>query len=129
MSKENVEVVRGCLDAWSRGDFEKSLSYGAEDAVWQSQGVDGTVYHGPAGVNRAMEEWVGTFSEYWVESDELIDAGDRVVFLFREGGRGKTSGVPVEEDGAAVFTIEHGRIARVQFYDDPAEALEVCGLS
>lgn len=129
VSKANVDVVRGCIDAWRRGDFEESLAYWAEDAVWQSAGVDGTAYRGHEGVNRAVEEWVGAFTGYWLESDDYIDAGERVIFLWREGGRGRTSGVPVEEEGATVFTIEDGRIAHAHFYDSKAEALEVCGLS
>jgi ketosteroid isomerase-like protein len=130
VSKADVDVVRGCLEAWQRGDFEESLSYWAEDSIWQSAGVDGTAYHGRQGVERAMEEWTGAFSGYWLESEDLIDAGDgRVVMLWREGGRGRTSGVPVEEAGATVFTIGDGRISHAQFFDSQGEALAVCGLS
>jgi ketosteroid isomerase-like protein len=130
VSQEDVDVVRSCIEAWRLSDYEESLSYWAEDGIWQSAGVDGTTYRGHAGVTRAMEEWTGAFSDYWLESDDLIDAGDgRVVMLWREGGRGRTSGVPVEEQGSTVFTIENGKIAYAHFYDSKAEALEVCGLS
>jgi ketosteroid isomerase-like protein len=129
VSAQNVKVVADCIEAWQRGDFETSLSYWSEDAVWQSAGVEGTAYRGRAGVERAMEEWTGAFTGYWLQGDELIDAGDRVVLLWREGGRGRTSGVPVEEEGGTVFTIEDGRIVHAQFYDHRADALAACGLS
>lgn len=130
MSSEDVTVVRDCFEAWRRGDFELSLSYWAEDAVWQSAGVEATAYHGRSGVDRAMVEWTGAFEDYWVEADDLIDAdGGRVVMLWREGGRGKASGVPVEEEGGTVFTLADGKITHARFYDSSAEALAVCGLS
>ena len=124
-----MDVVRACFEAWKAGDFERSLSYYADDAVWQTGSVDSAVHCGPGGVARAVEEWVGAFSGYWLEADELIDAGDSVVVLGREGGVGKASGVPVEEKWALVFTVEEGLIVRARGYTDHAEALADAGLS
>ena len=130
MPREDVEVVRACLEARERGDFETSLSFYTEDAEWQfDQAVDTRIYRGPDGVARAMEQWVGAFRDYWLEHDQLIDAGGgKVVLLWRQGGEGKTSGVQVEDEGATVFTVEAGRIAGARFYLDRAEALEAVGL-
>jgi len=130
VSQADVDVVRGCIEAWQRGDFAESMSYWAEESVWQAAGVDGTIYRGHAGVDRAMEEWTGAFSGYWLATDDLIDAGDgRVVMLWREGGQGRASGVPVEEQGSTIFTIRDGKIGYARFYDTKEEALEICGLS
>jgi ketosteroid isomerase-like protein len=128
VSRENVEIVRACFEAWRAGDFERSLSYYAEDTVWQTGSVDSAVYRGRAGVARAMKEWVGTFTDYWAEVEDLIDAGDVVVLLFREGGTGRTSGVRVEEEGALVFTLRDGQIVSGCGYTDRAEGLRAAGL-
>jgi ketosteroid isomerase-like protein len=128
MSAENVEVVRASFDAWRAGDFEKSLSYYAEDAAWQTGPLDTAVYCGRKGVAQAVEAWVGAFTGYWLETDELIDAGDKVVLLAREGGTGKASGVPVEEEAAMVFTVTDGQITRARGYTDRAEALAAAGV-
>lgn len=128
MSAENVEVVRASFEAWQAGDFAKSLSYYAEDAAWQTGSLDTAVYCGPGGVARAVEGWVGAFTGYWLEMDELIDAGDKVVLLMREGGTGKASGVRVEEEAAMVITVTDGRITSARGYTDRAAALRDAGI-
>jgi ketosteroid isomerase-like protein len=129
MSEGNVAIVQACMQAWQDGDFERSLSYFADDATWETGAVDTRVYCGPAGVARAVEEWIGAFDDYWLEGEGLIDLpGDRVLFMVREGGTGKTSGVPVEEEAALVFTLASGRIAAVRGYTDRSEAYADAGL-
>lgn len=123
-----MDVVRASFEAWKQGDFEKSLSYYDDDATWQTGSVDSAVHCGPSGVARAVEEWVGAFAGYWLEADELIDAGDRVVLLVREGGVGKASGVPVEEEAAMVFTVTDGLITRAWGYTDRAAAFADAGI-
>jgi ketosteroid isomerase-like protein len=80
-------------------------------------------------VARAVEEWVGAFENYWLEGERLIDVGDgRVLCLVREGGTGKTSGVPVEEEAALVFTVADDRIVSARGYTDRAAARADVGL-
>lgn len=123
-----VEVVRACVEAWRERDFERSLSFYADDAVWQTGGVDETVYRGPRGVARGVEEWVGAFCGYWLEVDELIEAGDKVLLLVREGGVGKASGARVSEEAAMVFTVTDGLITRARGFTDRAEAFAAAGV-
>ncbi|MEK6252213.1 MAG: ester cyclase [Actinomycetota bacterium] len=72
--------------------------------------------------------WVEEFNDYWFEGEELIDAGDKVVLFWRQGGEGKASGIRVEGEGGTVFSLEDGRISRARVYLDRAEALEAAGL-
>jgi ketosteroid isomerase-like protein len=129
MSRESVEVVRSAIDAWQRGDFETALAHYDEDVTFPNAPPGAGPYRGRDGVVRALERWVGAFSDYRFEAEEYVDAGRQVVLLWRQGGRGKTSGVQVESEGAGVFTIEDGLIVRVTVYGDRREALEAVGLS
>jgi ketosteroid isomerase-like protein len=122
-----VDVVRACFEAWRRGDFEEALARYSEDAAWINA-MDGAVERGPRGVARGMEEWVGAFHDYWLEFDDLVEAGDKVVFLWRQGGIGKASGVRVEDEGAMVFTVREGRITRAEGFSDRAEAFADAGV-
>jgi ketosteroid isomerase-like protein len=122
------DVVRASLEAWRSGDFERSLSYYAEDVTWQTGGLDSTVLQGREGVARGVKDWIGAFSGYWLEADELIERGDCVLLLLREGGTGKASGVEVEEEGALLFRVRDGLIVRAQGFTDRAEALRVADL-
>jgi ketosteroid isomerase-like protein len=131
MSKENVERLRNLIEAWERGDFDTALSFYDEGATWESgTAPEGArIYRGPAGVARAVEEWIGAFTEYWGQIDDYLDAGDQVVLLFREGGKGRSSGVPVEREVGSVFTFREGKIVRVQAGLHRDEALQAAGLS
>jgi ketosteroid isomerase-like protein len=127
MSQENVEVVRASMDAAQAGEFERALSYYAEDVVFQPL-VAGP-YRGRDGVAQQMLTWVNEFSDYWFETDELIDAGDEVVMLWRDGGVGKSSGLRIQQEAATVFRIEDGHISHARVYSDRAEALQATGLA
>jgi uncharacterized protein len=129
MSQENVKVIRDALEAWARGDFDAALSFYADDVVFYSAGPDAHTYRGHSGVARLLEEWIGAFTDYWLETDDLLDAGDQVLQLFRQGGRGKSSGVPVETEGAIIYTIRDRKIVEGRVHVDQAEAVEATGLS
>jgi ketosteroid isomerase-like protein len=126
MSQENVEVVRASMDAFLAGEFERALTYYSEEVVFQP--LVGGPYHGRPGVAQQMLTWVDEFNDYWFEAEELIDAGDQVVLLWRDGGEGKSSGVRVEQEAATIFSIEDGCISQARVYVDRAEALEAVGL-
>jgi ketosteroid isomerase-like protein len=64
-----------------------------------------------------------------MEPAEFVDAGDRVVVIGRRVGKGRGSGVDVNQPMADVFTLHGGRIVRCEIgYSDRAEALEAVGL-
>ena len=129
MSQENVEIVRACLEAAEQGKAETALSYYSEDVVWLNRPPDVGPYQGREGVVRAIAGFAEHFDGYWFEAERLIDAGDEVVLLWRQGGRGKSSGTPIEEDGATVFDLDGGQITRAQVYSDRDDALKAAGLS
>jgi ketosteroid isomerase-like protein len=75
-----------------------------------------------------MQTWVDEFNDYWFEVDELIDAEDQVVLLWRDGGVGKSSGVRVEQEAATIYSVDDGCISHARVYADRARALEAAGL-
>ena len=86
----------------------RSLSRYAEEVVFEPL-VAGP-YHGRDGVVEQMSVWVEEFDGYWFESEELFDADEKVVLVWRHGGRGRTSGIDTEDEGATVFTVGDGLI-------------------
>jgi ketosteroid isomerase-like protein len=128
MTQENVEIVRNCVDAWRRGDLEACLSYYHPEVTWRDAPPQIGLYRGREGVVRAMEQWVEAFTDYWLEADDFVDAGDQVVLVWRQGGKRKTSGVAVENQGATVLRVEGGRIVSVRMFVDQDEALEAVGM-
>ena len=131
MSEETVAVVRGSYEAYVQGDFEAALGAYSDDTEWDDTRVrpEGGVHHGPEAVSERTRTWRGTFSDYTFEIEDVIDAGAHVVVSYRDRGRGKSSGVQVENHWGLVVTVEAGRITRTVFYPSLPEALRATGLA
>jgi ketosteroid isomerase-like protein len=69
------------------------------------------------------------FEDYEPEIERLIDAGDKVVTLAIESGRGRGSGAEVQSARTAhVWTLRDGKAIRLDLYNDRADALKAVGL-
>ena len=130
MSQENVELVRWTFTSnptrlFSLFDDEIEL-----DARGNVE-LPGTVVAGRGRevVERFCREYWGTWAEYSAEPQEFIDAGNHVVVVVRERGKGKGSGVPFETTHTQVWTLRDGRLVRWLLFADKADALEAAGLS
>src|SRR4051794_14875844 len=128
MSQENVEIVRKFVDAAQAGDVETALCCFSEDVIWLNRPPEVGPYDGRDGVITAILGFAEHFDDYWFEAKQLVDARDKVVLLWRQGGKGKSSGLPITEDGATVFDVAGGRICRAQVYSGREEALKAAGL-
>ena len=129
MSQENVQIVRASLDAAQRGDLTTALSCYSEDVRWFNRPPEVGPYQGREGVMKAIASFVEQFDDYWFDAEEIVEAGDNVVLLWRQGGKGRSSQAPIEEDGATVFTLAAGHICRAEVHSDRAAALEAAGLA
>jgi ketosteroid isomerase-like protein len=129
MSQENVEIVREAHQRftetgepiWDRVDAETEVfDHDIPDARNPYRGVQG------------ITEWLSDFAEAWdnyaMELERVIDAGDRIVSLFRIHAVGAGSGVPVERGDAMVWTFRDGMLARLDYFNDQGQALEAVGL-
>src|SRR5215203_5449446 len=106
MSQENVEIVRRHVEAYVAGDYETALAAYHPDAEFDARlRPEGTVYRGHEGIEEAMRVWVGAWDDWKLELDELLDAGDKVLAIGRESGRGKGSGVEINHQVFVVFTL------------------------
>ena len=128
MSQENVELVRDVV-----GDLDAMVTVFDDEIVWDTRShapldLEG-VYHGPAAVITLFKSWAGAWKEYSFEVEEMIDAGDSVVAMVRETGRGIGSGVPWEQHYYIVYRLRNRRIVGGGTYKTKAEALEAAGLS
>jgi ketosteroid isomerase-like protein len=85
---------------------------------------DPQTYHGRKGVQDALESSDETFEEFTLEPTDMIGVGNRhVVVVLRMTGRGRGSGVPVEEEIAHLWTVVDGKAVAMQVYSDQQDAL------
>jgi ketosteroid isomerase-like protein len=132
MSQENVEIVRRALDAFNRRD--KAAWLAAADPEVENlpakEWPENAAIRDPDAIWEFYVEAVNAWEEGSFEWGEFIDAGtDTIVANHRREVRGKASGAGVEWSYWVVFTFRHGKVLRVAWFADRAEALEAAGLS
>ncbi len=129
MSHQNVDWVKAALDHFARTD-EPYL-----------EGIDPTVevfdhdipdarnpYRGAEGISAWLADFAESWDSYEMSVERILDAGDRVVSLFRIRAVGAGSGVPVERDDGIVWTFSGGRLIRIDYFNDQDQALDAAGL-
>src|SRR6476646_8438394 len=133
MSQENVEIVREIYHAVARRDAASAFAVYADDIVWEVSArralVMNRVYHRHDGVRKFWRDALSAFGEVDLDVEELIDAGGQVVAVIREREIGRASRVPVEASHAAIWTLDDGKVIRMQVFDDRTEALKAVGLA
>ena len=133
MSQENVEVVKAAYEVFARDGLDPFVEHFTEDVEYRVLGADGLIHgpiHGKDGVREWLQDWIDLFDGFWMELDELIDAGGATVFTGeRFGGRARRSGIETDSPNWTVFTIRDGKIASGSEYASREQALEAAGLS
>ena len=127
---DSVDLVRSIHAAWERGDF-RSAAWAHADIEYRTVGFDGRHGVGVDAMSELWREWVSAWEEYRVEVEEVRGLDDgRVLVLMRHGGRGKSSGIAIEDmkPGANVFDVRAGRVAALTLYLDRERALTDLGL-
>jgi uncharacterized protein len=132
MSQENVELVRGMCEAFLAGDVPAALDVLHAEVIWHGTigGIEeGRTAHGHNEVIEGFMESLRDWESHSLEIEDYLDAGDSVVVLWHEVGRGKRSGVEVETSTAVVYTVRDKEVIEVQGYMDRRQALQAAGLS
>jgi ketosteroid isomerase-like protein len=133
MSAANVELVRGMCEAFARRDWHGGLEPLAADIEWDmstyEDWIDPGVTRGTAAVQEFFRTFLGTWEEYEIEFERFFDAGDEVLVIVRDRGRGKASGALVERRWAQLWTVRDGKVVRFRPYAEPQAGLEAAGLA
>jgi ketosteroid isomerase-like protein len=133
MSHEAVELVRDQFEATNERDFERAMSFYADEVVLvvhPDAFVQAGTFEGREAVGAWFGDWFRTFEPgYRFEIDEARDLGDDVVFLaVTHRGRGRASGVEVGGNTGYLYTVRDGEIVRAELYRSPSAALEAAGV-
>jgi ketosteroid isomerase-like protein len=130
MSQENIDKARGFIEAYNRRDFDSAVENFASDVEWvlpEGQQSDSCV--GPGAIIRFWEGLDETFDELQLLPQEYVDAGDHVATRLRHEGRGKRSGLEINEElYHQVITFRDGTIVRMEYFADWSEALDAAGV-
>jgi len=133
MPRDIVEVAKRSVHAYNQRDVDTFFAeIATSDLEWWpglTRGVEGGCYQGREGIERFLADTAETWEELQTVPEEFRDLGDRVIVLGRMQGRGRGSGVPVDQPFANILDFRGDRICRSQVYLDRAEGLRAAGLS
>jgi ketosteroid isomerase-like protein len=131
MSQEEVEIVRQVIElmpqCYRAGEATAALLelLAPEFRVDASHRVfNPDVYEGAAGMQRLIREVNDAWEDFRETTERIVDVGDRVLVLQAISGRGRASGLEVRSDGALIFAVSGDRVASVEVFTDPDEALK-----
>jgi hypothetical protein len=133
-----VETLRRVIDATNRGDWEAAAGiYDPEMEIHITRYETGElwggdfdpVYRGIEGLRRANELWNEPWAELVLVADEIVDEGGDLFVLFgRWVGRGRGSGIEIDQPWAARVTLRGGRVLRMAWFPSLEAAREELGL-
>ena len=88
----------------------------------------GATHVGADGLVAAWSNWLAAWATYRITLVEAIDCGDQVVVCYEVLARPKGSTREVKLNGADVWTVRDGRIARWEAYGSRKKALKAVGV-
>ncbi len=128
MSQENVELVQTAIGHFvATGEPQWSVTH-EEVEVYDHDILDAGDYRGHAGFAHWLEDWAAAWSDFSMEPEEFLDAGEPVVAVISMKATGRGSGVEVQRQDAIVCKVQDGKIVRLDYYNNRAHALKAVGL-
>jgi ketosteroid isomerase-like protein len=129
MSQENVELVRRFVTAFTRRDDEAVLALADPEIEFHSDLLEQQSFRGHAGLGEYRQTLDDAWSDWRFEDNRLLDAGEgRVLQLYRAAFHGRGSGIPVELDGAILWSVKASKVVSGIGFLDQGKALEAAGL-
>ena len=129
MSQENVELVQDALQKFADSGEPPWEAFHDDVEVHDHDIMDASEYRGHAGLGRWLQDWAAAWSEYAMEPEDSLDAGERVVAFILQKTTGHGSGIALERHDAMVFEVRDAKIVRLDYYNNREQALKRVGLA
>jgi ketosteroid isomerase-like protein len=124
--EENVATARRFAEALESGDMKAAATALAPNVQIDDRDIPDSDGHD------SFYGWIGRWNEVFdgwrTEETRLLAADDKVLSLFRMFATGRGSGIELERDDALLLEFEAGKIRRIGYYNDQAEALAASGI-
>jgi ketosteroid isomerase-like protein len=113
------------LSAFNRGDFAALDEIDLDAELQDETRIPGAGWnYGHRGaVDWAVKLWE-SFGRLAFDVSDPAEVGPCIVVHWHAVGRGKRSGAAVDMDGWCLFTIQLGKVRRVEFFTSQTDAME-----
>ena len=119
---EDLDLLRSIYTAWSNDDYRSIAWADAEIELVKADGPDPGSWHGVREMSRVWTENWRSCEDFHTAADAYRERdAERILVLSRRWGRGKRSQAELgrtEAEGASVFELRGGKVARVVLYWD-----------
>jgi hypothetical protein len=118
-----VATARGGNEAASRRDIDAMMSIWGPQPVWDLSPMGLGVFEGLGAIRGFFEDWIGSYDDFEVGEEELLDLGSGVTFgVFVQRGRPAGSSGEVTIRYGSVGVWDAGLMVQVTQYSDIDEA-------
>jgi ketosteroid isomerase-like protein len=128
----NLDLVKSIYADWERGDWSASDWADPEIEFEMVGGLTEGTWTGIVEMGRAWGKMVNAWDDLAASPEEFRELdGDRVLVLLHNTGRGRESGIEIEDittRSANVFTIRDGKVTRLTLYWNRDQAIAELGL-
>jgi hypothetical protein len=125
---ENVEAARRFVEALNRGDYQTAAT--ELDPELEIDDTDIPESTGADSLYAWLARWDAAWDSWRVDDVDIRPVGEaRTISLFKMIVRGKGSGIELTRQDAVLADYRDGKIVRLAYYNDQAQALEAAGLS
>ena len=130
----NLDLVRSIYTAWERGDFSSAewAHPEIEYVVVGERDFQSVSAKGLTEMREAARSRIEVWEQQRIEPDEYRELdGGRLLVLDRYRGRGKKSGLEMEQlgrKGVHLFHLHGGKVTRLVAYGDRKRAFADLGL-
>ena len=125
--QENTQVVQGLYDSFNAGDIAAVLGALSDDVEWVLPSIPNLPFTGAKHGKDSVAEFFSTMAEHQelqsFEVQGMIAQGNQVVGYGHYLWHVKTTGRAWEGDFSHHWTVEGGKITRLQEYTDSAAAM------
>ena len=131
MTERELEQIAEAYARLRDGGIDAAVDFLHADIEW-------ITVAGPEGRRetrglKGVRAWFEAMEKLWAriewKPDEVLDAGDHAVVLLTTEAVALRSEIALQVQGASRTWIRDDKLTRVAMYTDPAEALELAGIS
>jgi ketosteroid isomerase-like protein len=126
-----VEIARRALQCFNSDDRHglDALTAANVEIVPMRAALEGTVFSGENAVAEFWKAMDETWEYTYIDADEILDCGEKVLIVGQLRGRAKGTDVEVDSPMGWVLAFEDDKVASLRTYPNIAQARRDAGLA
>jgi ketosteroid isomerase-like protein len=114
VTEDDIRLLLDGYEAWNRGEFEVLAEVLDPELEWEPGfgDLNAGVHRGADGFRGFVDSWLESFDDFSIRPELLVQAGDTVVVVAHQHGRGQGSGIELDTQVVHVWTVRDGKALR-----------------